>query len=93
MTYLKNVVSLTLDPELCNGCGICLEVCPHEVLATHGKRVRIAERDQCIECGACSLNCVPGAIKVDAGVGCASAYIGAAIKGSGEACCGSTECC
>jgi ferredoxin len=34
-----------------------------------------------MECGACQLNCPTAAITVDSGVGCASAMIGAALRG------------
>lgn len=28
LQYLKNVASLSANPELCVGCGLCVEVCP-----------------------------------------------------------------
>ena len=31
LIYLKDVVTLQLDENKCTGCGMCLEVCPHEV--------------------------------------------------------------
>jgi NAD-dependent dihydropyrimidine dehydrogenase PreA subunit len=36
MTYLKDVVTLQLDENKCTGCGMCLEVCPHEVFKITG---------------------------------------------------------
>jgi len=51
---------------------------------------RLAELDNplaCMECGACQLNCVTGAIKVESGVGCAAAMIRAALTGKKEATC------
>ena len=59
----------------CIGCGRCLEVCPHQVFVLEGKRARIQDRDACMECGACALNCPVKAISVDAGVGCAAGLI------------------
>ena len=90
MKYLRNIVSLELFPELCTGCGRCLEVCPRGVFAKNGKIVRVADRDLCIECGACMLNCAFQAIRVDAGVGCAAAIIGSLVRGCepGCGCCG-----
>jgi ferredoxin len=32
-SYIKNGESLDIDSKLCTGCGACLEVCPHAVLA------------------------------------------------------------
>jgi ferredoxin len=45
------------------------------VFAPDEKRVLLADRDACMECGACALNCPVKAISVDAGVGCASGMI------------------
>ncbi|MEI6827979.1 MAG: mercury methylation ferredoxin HgcB [Desulfuromonadales bacterium] len=73
--YLEHVVTLKLDDFICIGCGRCLEVCPHQVFAANGEKVRLADRDACMECGACALNCPVRAITVDAGVGCASGLI------------------
>jgi len=73
--YLRGVVTLELNQNDCIGCGKCLEVCPHQVFLLEGKKVSLRERDACMECGACSLNCPVKAIFVNAGVGCASGMI------------------
>ncbi|HZV83076.1 MAG TPA: mercury methylation ferredoxin HgcB [Geobacteraceae bacterium] len=73
--YLKNVATLQLDQAVCIGCGRCLEVCPHQVFSLEEKKAWIREKDDCMECGACALNCPVKAIGVDAGVGCASGMI------------------
>jgi NAD-dependent dihydropyrimidine dehydrogenase PreA subunit len=87
LIYLRDVVTLQLDPEKCTGCGTCLEVCPRQVLGLNGKKARIANRDACIECGACALNCPFEALSVEVGVGCAAAVINAALGRSGDSCC------
>ena len=71
LRYLKNVVSLRLDPGACIGCGRCVEVCPRGVFAIEGGKSRIVDRDGCLECGACARNCPAGALYVKNGVGCA----------------------
>ena len=92
-SYLRDVVTLELDRELCIGCGICAEVCPQQLFAMQGGKARIMDRDACMECGACALNCPVKAIAVDAGVGCASGMINewlASLKlrrGSDSSCC------
>lgn len=48
----------------------------------------MVNRRACIECGACMLNCEPGAIQVQAGVGCAATMIQAALTGQKEPICG-----
>jgi NAD-dependent dihydropyrimidine dehydrogenase PreA subunit len=88
MIYLRDVVSLELDLEKCNGCGICLKVCPHAVLAKHDSKVRISNRDACMECGACAMNCEPQAIRVESGVGCAAAVLNAMLGRTSAPCCG-----
>ena len=94
LTYLKNVVSLSLNDEKCVGCGKCAEVCPHGVFSVEEGKARICEKDFCMECGACALNCPAEAIDVDAGVGCAAAIIKSWITGGEPTCdCGGGECC
>lgn len=88
LRYLKNVTTLNLHEEKCIGCGMCLDVCPHAVLAMNGsKRVQIIDRDACMECGACALNCPVAALSVDRGVGCAAAVINSLLGRSGSDCC------
>ena len=92
--YLKNVASLEYDPSLCIGCRLCVEVCPHNVFKMAGKKAEIIDRDKCMECGACVLNCMPGALKVEQGVGCATAVISGFLKGTEPNCdCGGGEAC
>lgn len=93
MRYLKNVVTLRLHEDKCTGCGMCLEVCPHGVLAAGDRRVKVADRDACMECGACARNCPFGAIEVRAGVGCAAAVIQGMIRGTAPACDCGEGCC
>jgi NAD-dependent dihydropyrimidine dehydrogenase PreA subunit len=86
--YLKDVVTLRLDEKKCAGCGMCLDVCPHEVFKMNNKHVAIQNRDACMECGACSINCPTNAISVQSGVGCANALINSMLGKKGECCCG-----
>lgn len=87
LSYLKNVVTLKLDKNKCTGCGMCLEVCPHQVFQMNGKRALIQKRDACMECGACHKNCPAEAIYVESGVGCAAAVINSLLGKSDAACC------
>jgi len=93
--YLAGVATVQVDSEACVGCGMCVDVCPRGVLALAGKTAQIEDLDACIECGACARNCPVEAISVQAGVGCATAFIKGALKGT-EPCCGGdgkTTCC
>jgi ferredoxin len=87
MRYLEKVVSLEFDEKLCNGCGMCVAVCPHAVFELESKRAILVDRGACMECGACAKNCEPGAIRVRAGVGCAAAVLSGMLTG-GEPTCG-----
>jgi len=79
--YIPGVVTLELDQETCIGCGICPQVCPHLIFEMQDSKARIRNRDECMECGACALNCPVKAIRVDAGVGCASGMINQWLAG------------
>ncbi len=87
MKYLKNAADLQYNGELCTGCRLCVEVCPHGVFVMQNRKAAITDSDLCMECGACQLNCESGAIHVRSGVGCASALIHSMITG-GEPVCG-----
>jgi len=87
MKYLANVTTLQYYTDKCAGCGRCMEVCPQGVFEMRDKRAVVLDRDQCMECGACALNCEFGAISVNSGVGCATAIINSMITG-GEPTCG-----
>ena len=84
--YLKDVVTLAHNLEMCNGCGACLSDCPRRELQRSNGKIQVAQRDACIECGACQRNCPQGAVTVRAGVGCASALINQML-GRKKACC------
>lgn len=90
MKYLANVSSLKLFTEKCAGCGMCLEVCPHEVFTLQDGKAVILDKDRCMECGACMNNCAFGALSVDKGVGCAAALFKSMING-GEPSCGCSD--
>jgi len=89
--YIPGVVSLSLDESRCTGCRLCTQVCPHGVFEMRDGKAAIVDRDACIECGACAMNCADAAIDVKPGVGCAAAIINGWIKGT-EPDCGSGCC-
>jgi NAD-dependent dihydropyrimidine dehydrogenase PreA subunit len=86
MQYLKNVVTLKLNQDLCSGCGMCTQVCPHAVFEMAGGKARITDINNCMECGACSRNCRFGAITVRSGVGCAAGILNGILNNSEPTC-------
>ncbi len=92
--YLKNVTTLEYDSSKCIGCKMCIEVCPHNVFKMADKRVEIIDKDKCMECGACEINCITNALSVKKGVGCAAAVIWGFVKGTEPNCdCGEGAAC
>jgi NAD-dependent dihydropyrimidine dehydrogenase PreA subunit len=68
---LPNVITpskpVIFNPEKCNGCNRCVEVCPIDVYIpsrVKGKSPIILHPDECWYCGTCVNECpIPGAVK------------------------------
>jgi NAD-dependent dihydropyrimidine dehydrogenase PreA subunit len=86
MIYLPNVVTLQLDEVKCNGCSMCTKVCPHNVFEMRAGKAKIINRDYCMECGACALNCPKEAIFVKSGVGCAAGILNGLLRNTEPTC-------
>ena len=86
---LVTAVSNTLqyNSELCINCGLCSIVCPHSVFIPGDSVAQLVRPEACMECGACQQNCSTNAITVDSGVGCAYAWIRAALTRKKDATC------
>jgi NAD-dependent dihydropyrimidine dehydrogenase PreA subunit len=87
MLNAYEVNTLVYDAEFCNGCAMCVAVCPHAVFEMDGRKAVLVLPSACMECGACQKNCIKNAITVESGVGCAAAMIRAALTGQKEATC------
>jgi NAD-dependent dihydropyrimidine dehydrogenase PreA subunit len=90
MRYIESAITLEYDASKCNGCGLCVMVCPHASFAMVDKRAVLVDRGACMECGACVMNCEPGAISVRSGVGCAAGVLAGWLTGT-EPNCGCSE--
>lgn len=66
---LKDVATLKLNKDKCIGCGMCVQVCPHQVFIIEEGKADILDKDGCMECGACAQNCPTAAVTVRTGVG------------------------
>jgi NADH-quinone oxidoreductase subunit F len=60
----KNLLTYTIDPELCTGCGACVRVCPSEAITGEKKEPHVIDQEKCINCGSCFDRCKFDAIKV-----------------------------
>jgi len=58
-----------IDLELCNGCGICVNSCPMDVIRMdeEGKKAIIKYPEDCMLCGLCEEDCSENAISISPG--------------------------
>lgn len=52
-----------LNPEMCNLCGLCVEMCLFEAISYENEGIKINE-DKCFGCGLCSYHCPQSAIQL-----------------------------
>jgi NAD-dependent dihydropyrimidine dehydrogenase PreA subunit len=61
--------AVEIDPEICNGCGACVNVCRMDVLVPHpakGSPPIVLYPDECWFCACCVEECPrPGAISME----------------------------
>lgn len=61
----KGKSNVTVYPDWCKGCGICVEFCPGNVLELNNQsKAVVAREENCIRCGFCELHCPDFAIVV-----------------------------
>ena len=61
----KGKNKVTVYPDWCKGCGICVEFCPGKVLELSDQgKCEVVREDDCIRCGFCELHCPDFAIIV-----------------------------
>ena len=62
---LHNEAHIDLVEERCTGAAVCVEVCPRDVLHMdgHRRKVEIKRADDCIQCGACIVQCPEDALR------------------------------
>jgi len=60
----RNLLTFSIDPDLCRGCGLCQRHCPAETISRiHGERKYRIEQSGCTRCGTCYEVCPFGAVK------------------------------
>lgn len=60
----KEILTFTIDPEQCNGCGLCLKKCPVDAIIGEKKQPHQIIEIKCSKCGMCFENCRFEAINV-----------------------------
>jgi uncharacterized protein (DUF362 family)/Pyruvate/2-oxoacid:ferredoxin oxidoreductase delta subunit len=52
-----------INPQKCNGCAICYQHCPPQIISLRDKRAEI-DRSRCIRCYCCQELCPQGAVEI-----------------------------
>jgi NADH:ubiquinone oxidoreductase subunit F (NADH-binding)/(2Fe-2S) ferredoxin/Pyruvate/2-oxoacid:ferredoxin oxidoreductase delta subunit len=60
----KALITYSIDPEKCTGCGLCIKVCPTQATSGEKKKAHTIDNDKCTRCGACIESCKFDAINV-----------------------------
>ena len=60
----KALITYSIDPEKCTGCGLCIKVCPTQATSGEKKKAHAINNDLCTRCGACIESCKFDAINV-----------------------------
>jgi NADH-quinone oxidoreductase subunit F len=60
----KALITYSIDPEMCNGCGACLLGCVHGAITGTKKMVHAIDAGLCAKCGICRSECKFDAIRV-----------------------------
>ena len=67
------MAKLTISTESCKGCGLCVDVCPKQLLEiakdiinSKGHHpVRLTDEEACVGCASCAMMCPDCIIKVE----------------------------
>lgn len=60
----RDLITYRIDPELCDGCGLCAKHCPEECIAGKKKKLHTIDTEACSRCGVCRDVCPVDAVRV-----------------------------
>ncbi len=58
------LITYSIDPDKCNGCGVCIRGCVHGAITGKKKQVHVIDAKLCQKCGICRSECKFDAIQV-----------------------------
>ena len=61
----KELITYSIDPAVCNGCGACVSLCSGKAILGEKKKLYRIEQAQCTKCGACLESCKFDAVLVN----------------------------
>jgi len=50
-------VTFHILPDLCDGCGECVDVCPEDCIEGGRNKIHVIDQDDCVKCGRCLEVC------------------------------------
>jgi NADH:ubiquinone oxidoreductase subunit F (NADH-binding)/(2Fe-2S) ferredoxin len=60
----KALITYSIDPEKCTGCGVCLRACAHGAISGEKNEPHVIDTELCQKCGVCLSECKFDAIVV-----------------------------
>ena len=60
----KALITYSIDPEKCSGCGVCRRECPYGAISGDKGEAHVVDAQLCERCGICRSVCKFGAIQV-----------------------------
>jgi ferredoxin len=85
------IPKISINPDLCTGCGVCGEVCPFGLpQPNEDGKYEIFGPERCTECSACKRNCPTMAVVLQERKGCGCLWNARAVAKNPQInnCCG-----